>query len=119
MQRSVDDLTNIIYKNENNNINYHGHIFITSGSFILDNDWILDSDTYCLIIKNHDFFVKYISFFKLITFSVASRDPLIIYKIGTVCIRIKYMNVNIKKIYYISTIIINLLYVKELFAANY
>ena len=109
----------MIYKDENDDINYHNHIFMISGNFILNNDWILDSDVYCLITKDHNFFVKYTSLSKLITFSAASGDSLIAYRIGTIHIHMEYMDVDIKKVYYIPTMIANLLCIKELFAAGY
>ena len=79
------------------------------GSFILNDNWIFNNNIYYLMIKDHDLFIKYISLFKLITFLAASGNPLIIYKIGMVRICMKYMDINIKKIYYISIIIVNLL----------
>ena len=107
------------YKDEDNDINYHDHTFMASGSSILDDNWILDSNVCCSIIKDHDLFIEYISLSKLITFSAASGDLLIIYKISMVRICMEYMNIDIKKIYYILTIIINLLCAKELFIASY
>ena len=109
----------MIYKDEDDNINYHGHIFMISDSFISNNNWILDSDVCCSITKDHDLFIEYIPLSKLITFSAASENPLIIYEIGMVHICMEYMNINIKKIYYIPTMIVNLLCVKELFTVNY
>ena len=107
------------YKDEDDNINYHGHTFMALGNFILNNDWVLDSGACCSITKDRDLFVEYTPLPKPIIFSAASGDPLIAYGIDTVRIRMEYMDVDIKKVYYIPTVITNLLYTKELFVAGY
>ena len=107
------------YKDEDDDVNYHGHTFMASGSSIPDDDWVLDSGACRSMTKDRDLFVEYTPLPKPITFSAASGDPLIAYGIGTVRICMEYMDVDIKKVYYISTVVANLLCAKKLFAASY
>jgi hypothetical protein len=109
------------YLDLEDDVNYHGHTFMALdiSNPIPDDDWVLDSGACRSMTKDRELFVEYTPLPKPITFSAASGDPLIAYGIGTVRIRMEYMDVDIKKIYYIPTVVTNLLCAKELFAADY
>jgi len=90
-------------------VNYQGHTFMVKSSKPLDdNDWVYDTGAQRSMAKTMESFVEYHPLSRPRMFNAANGGPLTAHGIGTVRIRMQYMDVFVRGVYYVPDVVANL-----------
>jgi len=97
------------YIDNDDEVNYLGHTFMAKSSEPLAiDDWVYDTGAQRSMAKTMESFIEYHPLSRPRMFNAANGGPLTALGIGTVRIRMQYMDVFVRGVYYVPNVVGNL-----------